>query len=159
MKERLQDLINYLVAIRAIENKADFCQKVGLGKSFLSDLLSGRSRITKRTCERISQCFANVSADWLMTGEGTMLGDAAVQPQEKQLDMVATLLDMVNTVMKRCDALEKRCDELTNLLLASGKSPRSGSESLYPKMPKGDTNVHAGAPRTDGRDVRPPVRQ
>lgn len=121
MNERLQDLINWLIANKSISCKADFAARVGLGKTFLSDILAGRSKITERTCELISQAFPEVNADWLLTGEGSMFLPAR---QNTLPDALATILDMLNTLSKKYDALEKRYAELSAMLIEEKERQR-----------------------------------
>ncbi len=57
INKRLISVINYLKSNKLIYNESDFSKKLGIGKSFLSDMKAGRKEITEPTVLNICAVF------------------------------------------------------------------------------------------------------
>jgi len=58
--EWLLQVIEKLKDAKLVYNEADLCQKVGIPKSYLSDMKSGRRSVSKQTVRKIRQTFPNL---------------------------------------------------------------------------------------------------
>lgn len=75
VSQRLKSLIEFLRENEYIYNDSDFARKLGIGRSFLSDMKAGRREVTEQTVLKICELFPFVSPEWLLTGSGTMIID------------------------------------------------------------------------------------
>lgn len=71
--QQLNELRDRLIDTRAIYNNTDFANRIGKGRSYVSEALNGRRAITEQFVLSIAKGFPEVSKDWLLTGEGSML--------------------------------------------------------------------------------------
>lgn len=85
--EQLNELRDKLIDMRLVYNNTDFAQRIGKARSYVSEALNGRRAITEQFVLSISDAFPEISKDWLLTGEGTMLaGEQEVKANAKELD-------------------------------------------------------------------------
>lgn len=68
MKERLRQLIDYYNISANL-----FSQKIGVSEGAIRKILTQDTTIRSDTLEKISQNFADINMDWLITGRGEML--------------------------------------------------------------------------------------
>lgn len=68
MKERLKQLIDYYGISTNL-----FSQKIGVSEGTIRKILAQNTTIRSDTLEKISQNFADINMDWLITGRGEML--------------------------------------------------------------------------------------
>ncbi len=84
INKRLISVINYLKSNKLIYNESDFSKKLGIGKSFLSDMKAGRKEITEPTVLNICAVFPQLNKEWLLTGKGEMTKEeecSDIQPE------------------------------------------------------------------------------
>ena len=67
MKERLRQLIDYYNI-----SANHFSQKIGVSEGAIRKILTQDTTIRSDTLEKISQNFADINMDWLITGRGEM---------------------------------------------------------------------------------------
>ena len=92
INERLVEVLKHLKENKLIYNEADFSQKTGISKSFLSDMKAARKEISERTVLNIADVFPDLNSGWLLTGEGEMLrtptADTAANTPQKALPLI-----------------------------------------------------------------------
>lgn len=85
--EQLNELRDKLIDMRLVYNNTDFAQRIGKARSYVSEALNGRRAITEQFVLSIGDAFPEISKDWLLTGEGTMLaGESEVKANAKELN-------------------------------------------------------------------------
>lgn len=98
-------------------NKKQFAQTIGISDSHLSELESGKKRLTKDVCEKISRIFPVVTYRWLQTGEGRdPFGPLAVEEELATYNTQGTSSEMMIKLYR----LEGRCayaEEMNNKFL------------------------------------------
>jgi hypothetical protein len=67
MKERLIQLMNYLGL-----NATSFSAEIGVQRSSISHILSGRNQPSFDFMSRTASRFPEINANWLLTGKGTI---------------------------------------------------------------------------------------
>ena len=82
MNERLRMLVNFLTINLLVKSQADFALKIGIAKSQLSEILSGKRAVTQKLVNRIHSIFLNVNPNWILTGEGEMITGNITQVNE-----------------------------------------------------------------------------
>ena len=91
INERLVGVLKHLKENKLIYNEADFSQKTGISKSFLSDMKAARKEISERTVLNIADVFPDLNSGWLLTGEGEMLRtatDDSAADKQKALPLI-----------------------------------------------------------------------
>ena len=80
MQERLAQLIQHLGI-----SSAAFAEKIGIQRSSISHVISGRNKPSLEFMHKISLAYPDISLDWLITGNGTMhksdVQEAILSPQ------------------------------------------------------------------------------
>jgi transcriptional regulator with XRE-family HTH domain len=62
-------------------NPTRFAERIGVQRSSMSHILSGRNKPSFDFIVKILESFPSVNPDWLLLGKGSMYkGDAAIQP-------------------------------------------------------------------------------
>lgn len=92
INERLVEVLKHLKENKLIYNEADFSQKTGISKSFLSDMKAARNEISERTVLNIADVFPDLNSGWLLTGEGEMLRTATVDAEAYKLQKALPLI-------------------------------------------------------------------
>ncbi len=71
--QRFRDVIRYLRDRELVYNEAQLASKLGIGRSFLSDMKNGRKEITEQTVLKLCELFPFISHEWLLSGIGNMI--------------------------------------------------------------------------------------
>lgn len=99
--ERLQRILSYSnLSVRALANKCSLKQQT------LDKHLKGISEPSANTLIGIAAAFPEISTEWLLLGNGTMLKD------EKESDRVNKLIDTITTLQ---DTINAKNDMITTL--------------------------------------------
>lgn len=77
-----EDLKKYLLAHERTQR--DIAKKLGVSPSHISNYLRGDERISRRVADRIAEVFPEVSAAYLLTGEGSLTGSVSGIQQNVQ---------------------------------------------------------------------------
>ena len=73
MNQRVKDVVKELKKQRKIHSQADFAQEVGIGAVQLSEIVSGKRKISEYYVNKILTRFPEINKDWLVSGDGEML--------------------------------------------------------------------------------------
>lgn len=76
MVNRLKSCIDYLESSRKIFNASDLAKILGKQRSYISEILNGKRKISEQFVHSFCNYFPELSPDWIMTGEGGMLKTA-----------------------------------------------------------------------------------
>lgn len=77
--------------------------KCGLNQPTLDRMLKGINAMNLNCISSILQSFPEVSAEWLMRGEGEMLN----KPSTIDIDRISTLVDTIATLQKTINEKDK----------------------------------------------------
>lgn len=83
MNQRLREVVNFLKEQRKVLSDGEFADKIGVGRSQLSEAMSGKRKVSERYILKLLAKFPEISEEWLRTGEGDMLNltySTAVSP-------------------------------------------------------------------------------
>ena len=110
MKERLKQLIDYYGISTNL-----FSQKIGVSEGTIRKILTQNTTIRSDTLEKISQNFADINMDWLITGRGEMLIN---NPQEvcnitNNGDNISRLITILQDTLVEKD---KQIDRLLSII-------------------------------------------
>lgn len=78
MNQRVKELIKELKNLRIVHSQADFASEVGIGVVQLSEIVSGKRKVTDYYVNKILTRFPEINKSWIINGEGEMLKNSAV---------------------------------------------------------------------------------
>ena len=121
MIERIKELISYL----GISNRA-FSTQCGIKDNTFTNQLNGKRELSLSTISSILSIREDVSAEWLLRGEGTMLknqvaSDANSLRLERLIDTITTLQETINEKTKTIQLLEEENRRMKSELTANKK--------------------------------------
>lgn len=90
MNQRLRQVIDGLKDQRIVYSDADFSRQVGISRSELSQMLSGKRKVSKQCLNGLFTIFPELNESWLIEGKGEIL-----KPQETP----ATIADNHSTAV------------------------------------------------------------
>lgn len=73
MENRFKECVEYLKLKRLIYNAADLAKMTGKQKSYISELMSGKRKLSEQFVHTLVDLFPELSAEWLLSGEGKMI--------------------------------------------------------------------------------------
>ena len=73
MNQRLREVVNFLKKQRKVLSDGEFADKIDVGRSQLSEVISGKRKFSERYVLKLLTSFPEISEQWLRTGEGEML--------------------------------------------------------------------------------------
>lgn len=112
--QRFRDVIRYLRDRELVYNEAQLASKLGIGRSFLSDMKNGRKEITEQTVLKLCELFPVLSAEWLISGVGSMVVEPAVHPAV--VESVSIPGDAWEVIRLQAASLEKKDSQVDRLL-------------------------------------------
>lgn len=89
-ENRFSAVIQHLKEVGKIYNDADFSAKVGKGRSYVSEVKSGKRPLTEHFVLSMEEVYPEINGAWLLTGEGEMLKST---PKRPAFESNATLSD------------------------------------------------------------------
>lgn len=97
-------------------------QRLRISRGYVSNLVSGKTAITRNVYDGLQKCFPLLNMNWLMRGEGEMLlrsygsNDVMSAVREpdgpKESDVFSDLRRVLEYYKERIDNLEKRVSQL-----------------------------------------------
>lgn len=113
MKDRLKQIIDYYSI-----TPYNFSQKIGVSEGAIRKVMAQNTTLRSDTLDKISQNFADINIDWLVTGRGEMLRKPDNTTNENTLtattnDNLQSLIDMLNRTLIEKD---KQIDRLLTII-------------------------------------------
>lgn len=113
--QRFRDVIRYLRDRELVYNEAQLASKLGIGRSFLSDMKNGRKEITEQTVLKLCELFPVLSAEWLISGVGSMVVEPAAG-HPPAVGAVSIPWDAWEVIRLQAASLEKKDSQVDRLL-------------------------------------------
>ena len=113
-------------------NQSEFGERIGVKKSVVSTLESGKTNLTTRNADLICKEF-NVRREWLLEGTGEMLqpnNSDAVDALAEQYDLTPLERDMVENYCRLSKAQRQAFWDVMQKII--GSSAQSGSAEASP---------------------------
>lgn len=114
MVSRIKQLVSQLGS-----STRAFAIKCGLRQNTLSNQLNGMRELSLQTVTAILNSFPEVSAEWLMRGDGEMFQDrqnsAELERIDKLIDTITTLQDTINAKNETIALLSERIKQLEKI--------------------------------------------
>lgn len=97
--------------------QVDIAEKLGVQKSFVSELLAGKRTLGHETAVKLSKAYG-FDINWLLTGEGSMLKTRLYESDEQEKVLTSEwykgLLDEYNNVKEENKQLREENETLKN---------------------------------------------
>lgn len=132
MNQRLRKVVNELKNQRKVYSDADFARIVDIPRGDLSQMMSGKRKVSKRCVSNLLTEFPEINEEWLMTGEGEMLKniDSSQDNSPVLADNHSTAVNGYQNIVNSDPIIAKLIDELS----AQRKLTESAQEALLTAM-------------------------
>lgn len=114
INERVIEAINAILSSGLALNKADLAEKFGIKPAKFSEILNKRMKAGMDIIQNLCIDY-EISADWLITGEGSMYRSPAVMneaPPPDRDEVVRLLREKITDQQKIIDLLEEKVEAL-----------------------------------------------
>lgn len=91
--------------------ETQFAKRLGITQSSLNRVMRGATEITFRIVYAILTEFNEISAEWLMRGNGTMLAEDISAEHNKRVD---NLIDVISMQQETIRNLQEKIKQLQN---------------------------------------------
>lgn len=92
MKERIEEILQ-----RFSLTVTDLAEQLGVQKSSISHLISGRNMPSFGFCQKLIKAFPTLNIEWFITGEGEAVSSQSSEQREiPSLDLFGTLSEVDN---------------------------------------------------------------
>ena len=87
MNQRLRKVVNELKNQRKVYSDADFARIVDIPRGDLSQMMSGKRKVSKRCVSNLLAEFPEINEEWFMTGEGEMLKNTSAVAENHSISI------------------------------------------------------------------------
>jgi len=105
MNERLRTVVKWIIGQGMAANQADIAFKLGINKTYLSQLVIGNKIIAQKFIDNLCSKFPEVNPDYLANGSGNVSNLKTVENKNN-----------IEILMAEIEGLRKEVTELLNLL-------------------------------------------
>lgn len=137
--QEINTRIKQIAEYYGLSRYADFAKKTGLKHQTVSNYLKGKQKPDVDRLALIKRSFKNISANWLLTGEGTMLldNDNEIKKQQHKLNIkdLRKLLDSKDKII----ALQE--EKIATLTQIENKTAEAIRKALKPDLKAISRNV------------------
>lgn len=114
INERVIESINFILSSKIESNKAELAEKLGVKPAKFSEILNKRMKAGMDIIQKLCIDY-EISADWLITGDGSMYRSPGVMNEASppdQDEVVRLLREKVADQQKIIDLLEEKVEAL-----------------------------------------------
>jgi len=118
LAQRFRGVIRYLRDSELIYNESQLASKLGIGRSFLSDMKNGRKEISEQTVLKLCELFPVLSTEWLLTGVGDMVveSSASAPVNDRVANVVSIPGDAWEVIRLQAASLDRKDTQVDRLL-------------------------------------------
>jgi hypothetical protein len=102
---RFLDAYEYLKREKVVQNPKTFAQELGVSSSLITEICKMRTNAGITPVQNLIKRFTDIDANWLLTGEGSML-------KKQSTD---THIDFKELAEARLEIIEMKNEKITNL--------------------------------------------
>lgn len=127
INERVIEAINYILSSKIEPSKAKLADNMGVKPAKFSEILNGRMKAGMDIIQKLCIDY-KVSADWIITGDGSMFRTPGVMneaPPPDRDEIIRLLRDKVADKQRIIDLLEEKVEALM-----SGGNTGAGIEAI-----------------------------
>lgn len=90
MNQRFKEIADELKNQRKVYTYADLARILDVPRGDLSQMMSGKRKVSKRCVSNLLANFPEINEDWLTTGEGEMLKDTSAVAENHSVSIAGT---------------------------------------------------------------------
>lgn len=90
MNQRFKEIADELKNQRKVYTYADLARILDVPRGDLSQMMSGKRKVSKRCVSNLLANFPEINEDWLLTGEGEMLKDTSAVAENHSVSIAGT---------------------------------------------------------------------
>ena len=90
MNQRFKEIADELKNQRKVYTYADLARILDVPRGDLSQMMSGKRKVSKRCVSNLLANFPEINEDWLTTGEGEMLKDTSAIAENHSVSIAGT---------------------------------------------------------------------
>lgn len=113
MNQRVKETIEALKKQRKVHSQADFANEAQIGTVQLSEIVSGKRRVSEYYINKILTRFPEINEEWLRTGEGEMLKIASAVAENHSISIAGDDVRENNIHMNSDETIAKLIDEVS----------------------------------------------
>ena len=113
MNQRIRKVIDVLKEQRIVLSDGEFASEVGIGKSQLSEVMSGKRNASEKYILKMRTRFPEINEEWLRTGEGEMLKIASAVAENHSISIAGDDVRENNIHMNSDETIAKLIDEVS----------------------------------------------
>ena len=141
IRERVRQAMEWLKDNRLFNSNRVIAEKMGYNPSVVSQVITGKSKVTERFVKSLCSIYQPLSFDWIWNGNGNMIQETVprqpeADPEPPQMDRFSYILADMAEIIKnmtafmgpmnnRLERMEKRIDRLRSELSAKEKAATS----------------------------------
>ena len=122
VNDRVIAAINFLLKQHPDLQKTTLAELSGITKTSFSHIINKRTNANVETMASLCLHF-NISADWLLTGRGSMISETDGEPSLGQISMVMELMNTIKQQAEEIGQLKERIRQLESKKVHSAKAP------------------------------------
>ena len=127
IRKRVRQAMEWLKDNRLFNSNRVIAEKMGYNPSVVSQVITGKSKVTERFVKSLCSIYQPLSFDWIWNGNGNMIQETVprqpeADPEPPQMDRFSYILADMAEIIKnmtafmgpmnnRLERLEKRIDE------------------------------------------------
>lgn len=90
MNQRFKEIADELKNQRKVYTYADLARILDVPRGDLSQMMSGKRKVSKRCVSNLLANFPEINEDWLLTGEGEMLKNTSAVAENHSVSIAGT---------------------------------------------------------------------
>ena len=113
--DQLNARVLYLMEVKSL-SKSQLARILEISPSIMSHIASGRNKVGVEVLQKLIDAFPDISASWLLTGNGSMKGDENLQNYEEVKRDYHMVLGQLREVEADFDVLKRKMVDLERKL-------------------------------------------
>ena len=122
MNQRVKETVKELKKFRKVHSQADFAKETGIGVVQLSEIVSGKRKVSEYYVNKILTRFPEINADWLRSGVGEMLKSNSANAENHSISIAGEEI--------KENKINVNTDETIAMLVAEVASQRKLTEKV-----------------------------
>ena len=112
MNQRFKEIADQLKIQRKVYTYADLARVLDVPRGDLSQMMSGKRKVSKRCVSNLLATFPEINEKWLMTGEGEMLKNTSAIAENHSISIAGEEIKENNIRVNTDETIAKLIDEV-----------------------------------------------
>lgn len=111
---RFLDTYEYLRKTKVIQNPKTFAEELGVSSSLITEICKMRTNAGITPVQNLVKRFTNIDANWLLTGEGSMLKNQNTVTHSNFKKLAEARLEIIERKNEKITAIIKELESIKN---------------------------------------------